>query len=80
MFISIAVVIGLVISIPATSPKHTDAKFIFTSNENVSGWSSDVMAFLVDLINASYSFGIIDTAVHLAEDITNPENKANLLR
>ncbi|KAJ9415842.1 amino acid/polyamine transporter I [Fusarium oxysporum] len=73
MFISIAVVIGLVISIPATSPEHTDAKFIFTSTENVSGWSSHGMAFLVGLINANYSFGLIDTAVHLAEDITNPE-------
>ncbi|KAF5554612.1 amino acid polyamine transporter I [Fusarium mexicanum] len=73
MFISIAVVIGLVISIPATSPKHTDAKFIFTSTENVSGWNSEGMAFLVGLINANYSFGLIDTSVHLAEDVTNPE-------
>ncbi|EXK43399.1 hypothetical protein FOMG_06015 [Fusarium oxysporum f. sp. melonis 26406] len=32
------------------------------------------MAFLASLINANYSFGLIDSAIHLTKDIKNPEN------
>jgi choline transport protein len=73
MFVSIAVCLAIVIAVPASSPSHTSPTFIFTSTDNVSGWNSKGIAFLAGLINANYSFGLIDSAVHLAEDIKNPE-------
>ncbi|KAK2468052.1 hypothetical protein H9L39_20274, partial [Fusarium oxysporum f. sp. albedinis] len=73
MFVSIVVCLAIVVAVPAASPSHTSPSFIFTSTDNVSGWNSKGMAFLAGLINANYSFGLIDSAVHLAEDIKNPE-------
>lgn len=75
--------IGLVVSLipfavilivpPAVSPSHTSAEFIFTNTENFSGWSSYGISFIVGLVNANYCFGIIDSAIHLAEEVPNPE-------
>ncbi|KAH7462940.1 hypothetical protein FOMA001_g18293 [Fusarium oxysporum f. sp. matthiolae] len=73
MFVSIVVCLAIVVAVPAASPSHTSPSFIFTSTNNVSGWNSKGTAFLAGLINANYSFGLIDSAVHLAEDIENPE-------
>ncbi|KAM6536160.1 hypothetical protein FALCPG4_002177 [Fusarium falciforme] len=73
MFVNIIVCAAVIIVVPAVSTSHTEASFIFGSVENISGWKSKGMAFLVGLINANYSFGLIDTAVHMAEEITEPE-------
>lgn len=73
MFFNIVVCAGVIIIIPAVSESHTEPSFIFASVENISGWESKGVAFLVGLINANYSFGLIDTAVHMCEEITEPE-------
>lgn len=73
MFVNIVVCTGIIIIIPAVSKSHTEPSFIFGSVENISGWESKGVAFLVGLINANYSFGLIDTAVHMSEKITEPE-------
>ncbi|KAH6986431.1 amino acid/polyamine transporter I [Ilyonectria sp. MPI-CAGE-AT-0026] len=73
MFFNIVVCAGIIIIIPAVSKSHTEPSFIFGSVENISGWESKGVAFLVGLINANYSFGLIDTAVHMSEEITEPE-------
>ncbi|KAH7124900.1 amino acid/polyamine transporter I [Dactylonectria estremocensis] len=72
MFFNILICAAIVVVIPAVSTSHTDASFIFASVENISGWNNGV-SFLVGLINANYSFGLIDTAVHMCEEITEPE-------
>ncbi|CAG8886263.1 unnamed protein product [Penicillium egyptiacum] len=73
MFVNVVLCAAIIIVIPAVSPSHREPSFIFASVENISGWKSKGMAFLVGLINANYSFGLIDTAVHMAEEITEPE-------
>ncbi|KAI8652626.1 hypothetical protein NCS57_01327200 [Fusarium keratoplasticum] len=73
MVVNILACAAITISIPAVSATHTDASYIFDSLENISGWKSKGMAFLVGLINANYSYGMIDTAVHMAEEIPDPE-------
>lgn len=77
-----SVLVGLVISLltcvlitivlPATAVDHTDAKFIFGTLEQNNGWSSDGMAFIVGLINANFSFAVLDSAAHLAEETPDP--------
>ncbi|KAJ4252754.1 hypothetical protein NW762_010660 [Fusarium torreyae] len=57
----------------AVSKEHSGPDFIFNSTENSSGWSSPGMAFLVGMINANYAFGLIDSGVHMAEEIPSPE-------
>lgn len=60
--------------VPASvSPAHADASFIFASTTNISGWTTPAMAFFSGMINSNYCFGLIDTAVHLAEEIRSPE-------
>lgn len=73
MVVNILACATIMVTIPAVSPKHTKPSYIFASVENISGWDSNGMAFLVGLINANYSYGMIDTAVHLAEEIPEPE-------
>lgn len=70
---SIVSFVFITITVPSASSEHTSAKFIFTSTENASGWSSTGMAFVMGLINASWCFGLLDASTHLAEEIPNPE-------
>lgn len=73
-FIFSLVVFAVILIIPPSlTPSHASASAIFTSTENISGWSSYGGAFLVGLINSSYCYGLIDTAVHLAEEVPNPQ-------
>jgi choline transport protein len=73
MIFSIAAWFVVLIVLPVKTPAHTSASFIFTSTENISGWSSFGMAFMIGLLNANWSFGLIDAVSHLAEEIVRPE-------
>lgn len=64
--------IVLTITIPASSPTHTNVDFIFNNTDNTSGWSSTAMAFFVSLLNANYAFAYLDAGTHLAEEVVNP--------
>lgn len=63
----------ILIAVPARASHHTSAEFVFAAFSNQTGWRSDAVAFLVGLINTNWGFSCLDTAVHLAEKISQPE-------
>jgi choline transport protein len=73
MVFSILAWLAVLIVLPVKTPSHTSASFIFTSTENISGWPSFGMAFMIGLLNANWSFGLLDAVSHLAEEIVRPE-------
>lgn len=72
LYISLLTCVLITIVLPATAVGRTDAKFIFGTLNRSNGWSSDGMAFIMGLINANFSFGVLDSAAHLAEETPNP--------
>jgi choline transport protein len=48
------------------------ASFVFTEFNNGTGWKSSGIAFIVGLINPSWSFSCLDSACHLAEETLKP--------
>jgi choline transport protein len=70
--ISFAVIL---ITVPASADTHQSAKFVFATFINSTGWKQDGIAYLVGLINCNWVFACLDTATHLAEEVTKPERK-----
>lgn len=52
---------------------YQTADFVFVQFENGTGWSSSAIAFIVGLINPTWSFACLDCATHMAEEIYQPE-------
>ncbi|KAH8431467.1 choline transporter [Aspergillus melleus] len=73
LYISLISFAVILITVPATAPTHASAKFVFAHFVNSTGWSSDGIAFLVGLINPNWVFACLDSATHLAEEVTRPE-------
>ncbi|KAJ5726081.1 amino acid transporter [Penicillium malachiteum] len=73
LYVSLGSFIVILIAVPARAQPHKSAEFVFASFSNETGWKSDVLAFFVGLINTNWGFGCLDTAVHLAEEISQPE-------
>lgn len=63
----------ILITVPAKAPTHEDAKFVFATFLNNTGWKSGGIAFITGLINTNWGFSCLDTAVHMAEEIQHPE-------
>ncbi|KNG90907.1 putative choline transport protein [Aspergillus nomiae NRRL 13137] len=59
--------------VPAAAPTHANAHFVFANFVNSTGWPSDSLAFLVGLINPNWVFACLDSATHLAEEVSHPE-------
>lgn len=52
--------------------KYRDAKFVFATFDNNTGWKSSGIGFIVGLINPSWAFSCLDSACHLAEETEKP--------
>lgn len=63
----------ILITVPAKAANHNSPKFVFTTFINETGWKVDAAAFLVGLINVNWFFTCLDTATHLAEEVSRPE-------
>ncbi|MCJ1444351.1 MAG: hypothetical protein MMC23_004853 [Stictis urceolatum] len=63
----------ILIAVPAKAPTHQDAKFVFATFVNATGWSQPGIAFIVGLINTNWAFACLDCATHLAEEVHRPE-------
>ncbi|KAL8949761.1 MAG: hypothetical protein Q9222_004160 [Ikaeria aurantiellina] len=63
----------ILITVPAKAPTHQDAKFLFRTFYNETGWSQNGIAFIVGLINTNWAFACLDCATHLSEEIQRPE-------
>ncbi|CAD1783750.1 similar to Saccharomyces cerevisiae YGL077C HNM1 Choline/ethanolamine transporter [Maudiozyma barnettii] len=56
-----------------SSGKYNDAKFVFATFYNETGWKNSVIAFIMGLINPAWSFSCLDCATHMAFEVENPE-------
>jgi len=73
LYTSLISFVVILITVPATSPTHSDAKFVFATFVNSTGWKSDGIAYIVGLINANWVFACLDSATHMAEEVGKPE-------
>ncbi|KAJ9642794.1 hypothetical protein H2204_002442 [Knufia peltigerae] len=53
-----------------TKDKH-DAHFVFLEFDNLTGWSSDGVAWCIGLLPSLYAFFSLDTATHYSEEVKN---------
>ncbi|KAK8169142.1 amino acid/polyamine transporter I [Phyllosticta citrichinensis] len=63
----------LMVAVPAKAPTHQDAKFVFATFINNTGWSQNGIAFIVGLVNTNWAFACLDCATHLSEEVARPE-------
>lgn len=68
--VSFLVIIVTTVSVAET---HGRASFVFTTFLNDTGWSQDGIAFINGLVNVNLGFSCLDTAVHMAEEVFEPE-------
>ncbi|KAK7536466.1 amino acid permease-domain-containing protein [Phyllosticta citribraziliensis] len=61
------------VAVPAKAPTHQDAKFVFATFINNTGWSQNGIAFIVGLVNTNWAFACLDCATHLSEEVARPE-------
>jgi choline transport protein len=73
LYTSLLSFVVILITVPAVAPTHQHAKFVFATFINSTGWNSGGIAFIVGLINTNWGFSCLDTAVHLAEEVHQPE-------
>lgn len=74
LYISLAsfVIITIVVLVKSSGHYQT-VHFVFVEFSNGTGWSSAGIAFIVGLINPSWSFSCLDAATHLAEETMSPQ-------
>lgn len=74
LYISLMSFITITITVLACSSGHfNDAKFVFATFTNETGWRNSGIAFIVGLINPAWSFSCLDSATHMAFEVENPE-------
>ncbi|GMM55873.1 Hnm1 protein [Maudiozyma humilis] len=56
-----------------SSGKFNDAKFVFATFYNETGWKNAGIAFIMGLINPAWSFSCLDCATHMAFEVEKPE-------
>ncbi|RAL65257.1 hypothetical protein DID88_001363 [Monilinia fructigena] len=64
---------AILVYVPSQAPTHQDIKFVFATFINNTGWSNNAIAFIVGLVNTNWAFSCLDSAVHLAEEVHQPE-------
>ncbi|PGH10534.1 hypothetical protein AJ80_07477 [Polytolypa hystricis UAMH7299] len=73
LWISLTSFLVIMITIPAKAATHQDAKFVFATFINNTGWEHNGIAFIVGLINTNWVFACLDCATHMAEEVSKPE-------
>ncbi|GME61471.1 Amino acid/polyamine transporter I [Neofusicoccum parvum] len=68
----------LMVTVAATAPRHNDAKFVFRTWINNTGWENNVICFITGLVNPLYSLGGLDGITHITEEMPNPSRNAPL--
>ncbi|KAI9891285.1 MAG: hypothetical protein M1814_002975 [Vezdaea aestivalis] len=63
----------ILIVVPAVAPTHQQAKFVFATFVNNTGWKQNGIAFIVGLVNTNWAFACLDCATHMAEEIHSPQ-------
>ncbi|QLQ77888.1 hypothetical protein HG537_0A01350 [Torulaspora globosa] len=74
LYISLLSFFTITITVLAcSSGKFNDAKFVFATFYNETGWKNGGIAFIVGLINPAWSFSCLDCATHMAFEVEKPE-------
>ncbi|SCU98825.1 LAFA_0G20340g1_1 [Lachancea sp. 'fantastica'] len=74
LYISLFSFVTITITVLACSHgNYNDAKFVFATFFNETGWKSSGIAFIVGLINPAWSFSCLDCATHMAFEVEKPE-------
>lgn len=68
LVLHIAGFFAIVITLWATAPRLS-AKMVFTEFQNLGGWSSQGLSFMVGLLSPIYTLLGVDSAVHMSEEI-----------
>ncbi|KAK4698827.1 choline transport protein, partial [Phenoliferia sp. Uapishka_3] len=76
--LSITAILGIIIALAVATPVKQDAKFVFTSFLNTTGWSSSGLVVLLGLLQSSFTIIGYDAAAHLAEEATDAARKGPL--
>ncbi|GAA5993504.1 hypothetical protein JCM10908_000621 [Rhodotorula pacifica] len=66
--INISTVVATLIALAACTPVHATPSFVFTGFINETGWSSSGFAFLLGLLQSSFTIIGYDAATHLCEE------------
>jgi choline transport protein len=59
----------ILVTVPSVAPTHQEAKFVFATFINNTGWQQGGIAFIVGLVNTNWAFACL----HLAEEVHRPE-------
>ncbi|KAL1985722.1 hypothetical protein VTN96DRAFT_7470 [Rasamsonia emersonii] len=68
----------ILVVVAAKAPAHNDAKFVFRTWINNTGWENNVICFITGLVNPLYSLGGLDGITHITEEMPNPGRNAPL--
>jgi choline transport protein len=63
----------ILVAVPAAADEHKNAKFVFQTFINNTGWAEGGIAFIVGLVNTNWAFACLDCATHMAEEVPRPE-------
>ncbi|KAK5461301.1 hypothetical protein LTS15_003364 [Exophiala xenobiotica] len=66
-------IVTFITVLASSSSEYNSREFVFAQFINETGWSNNVIAFIVGLINPSWAFPCLDAATHLAEECAKPE-------
>ncbi|WVW83085.1 hypothetical protein I302_105103 [Kwoniella bestiolae CBS 10118] len=73
MVASVICVVAIVISLPATADSKASASFVFGGIENLTGWNSMVIAWLLGLLQSAFAYLGFDVIYHISEEMPNPK-------
>ncbi|RAL03617.1 putative choline transporter Hnm1 [Aspergillus ibericus CBS 121593] len=65
-------------TVAVAAPKHNDAKFVFQTWINKTGWKNNAICFITGLVNPLYSLGGLDGITHITEEMPDPGRNAPL--
>ncbi|OLL25434.1 Choline transport protein [Neolecta irregularis DAH-3] len=73
IWISLASVSVITITVVSVSHPKQQTREVFRNFKNETGWESNVVTFILGLINVNWAFSCLDAATHMAEEIPQPE-------
>lgn len=73
MVVAVVGSIIIFVTILATSPTKQSGEFVFATFVNNSGYSSGGVTFLTGMLAANWGFSCMDSIVHLADEVPQPQ-------
>ncbi|KAM0266892.1 hypothetical protein ACHAPA_006461 [Fusarium lateritium] len=73
LVLHVGFLIIIIVTVAVTSPTRHTAQFVFTTFENNSGWSNNVVAWSIGLLSSCYVLVGYDGATHLSEEMEKAE-------